>query len=89
MRAVPIPNDEIPTGAIRKPIMAPPGTEDFCGAVDAAIDGESPFGGRRFMMRVELEPGDLERLQSDPHFWLVLHVEQLVPFGFAFTEEAT
>jgi hypothetical protein len=87
MRAVPIPDAFVWPGAVRKVIAGGPGGRpdgfDETGRIapcEALIDVDDL--GPRFSMLVELEPGELEKLQREPRFWLVIHSPVLVPFGF-------
>lgn len=94
MRPVPIPDEKIWKGAVRKSILPPNGdmTSDECRSVDALIDipNESGMfaGVPRFSMLLELEPGDLERLQSGANIWLCMRGPALVPFDVVIDEEA-
>lgn len=81
MVPVPIPDAQIWPGARRLVIAPPDGdmTNEQIRSCEALVDIDelSP----RFCMRIELEAGDLERLQADPHFWLIIRGLALPPFA--------
>lgn len=84
MRAGPIRKTDPWPGSEVVIIGPPEGTDSFCKPAEAIADNDSPFvTGKRFCMRIELEPGDLEALQRDGCFWLVLHGAAIQPFGFS------
>lgn len=81
MRPSTIPDEEVRPGTLRKVIAAPDGDltgEGGIEAVEALID-EGPLG-REFWLRVVLEDGDLDALERDGRFWLVMHGCRLQPF---------
>jgi len=77
---VPIPTELVWPGGRRLVIGPPNGdpTDEQIRSVEAIVDADAL--GRCFWMRIELEAGDLEQLQADPHFWLVIRGHQLAPF---------
>jgi hypothetical protein len=84
VRPVPIPDDQVWDGAVRRVIVGPSGdpTDDDIRPVEALVYANG-MGSLAFAMRIELEPGDLEQLARDPHFWLVQHGVALQPFALA------
>ncbi|WP_447643178.1 hypothetical protein [Nocardioides zeae] len=71
MRPVPIPDDAVWDGGVRR-VIAPPGgdlTHPDIAPVDAIID-RGLGGVARVNILVQLEPGDLETLQQTGHLWL-------------------
>jgi hypothetical protein len=83
MRPSVIPHDEIRPGSVRKVISAPDGDLTGAGGIEAveALIDEGTLG-REFWLRIVLEPGDLEALERDGRFWLVVHGCHLQPFAF-------
>ena len=80
MRPVPIPDEAVWEGAVRRVVAGPGG--DLTGdirPVEALIDADDY--GPRFNMLIRLDPGDLEQLQESPHFWLTWHGDHLHPFS--------
>jgi hypothetical protein len=77
---VPIPDDCVPAGCVRKVIGPPDGdpTGDIrpVETVIGVVDGEM-----RIAVLVELEDGDLERLQHTPAIWLTMVGNHLHPFS--------
>lgn len=80
MRPVPIPEHLVPDGCRRLVIGPPDGdptgdirpVEALAGMVD---------GAPRIAMLVELEDGDLERLQKTPAVWLTMITSQIPPWS--------
>ena len=67
-------------------VIAPPSGEiddPHCDAVEALIDTFELYPGTtltRFFMRLQLEAGELERLQAGEAIWLRILAPRLVPF---------
>jgi hypothetical protein len=81
VRPVPIPNERLWQGT-RRLVVGPAGgdpTDDRIRAVE--VLSEITDMGHVFWALIALEPGDIERLQQDPHFWLSIFAPQLVPFN--------
>lgn len=76
-----IPDDEVRPGSIRRVISAPDGDLTGAGGIEAveALIDEGRLG-REFWLRIVLEPGDLEDLERDGRFWLVVSGCHLQPF---------
>jgi hypothetical protein len=85
LRPVPIPDEFVWPGGVRRVIAGPDG--DLTGEirpVEAIIDS-GPHG-TRFCILVRLDDGDLERLREDPRFWLLWWGDHLHPFGVEMPE---
>lgn len=85
MRPVPIP-DALAAGwtdARRITLGAPRGQEDRVRPVEAMVEEPATTGQQAatFSMLIELEPGDLERLQRSGRCWLTMW-GAVVPFSF-------
>lgn len=84
MRPVPIPPERIWDGAERIVVGPPSGdpTDDTIRSVEVLSEtvdlGGQPFN--VFRVLIQLDPGDLEALQRDPHFWVSIYGAQLQPF---------
>lgn len=83
MIPVPIPEDRLWQGAQRIVVGPPSGdpTDDTIRPVEAV--SETTEIGHVFRMLIQLEPGDIERLQQDPHFWVSIFALRLPPFDVA------
>lgn len=87
MRPVPIADDLVWEGAHRI-VVGPPNNdlESPIAPVEACVAGDEL--GPYFAMRILLEPGDRERLEADPHFWLIIRAPQLPAFALVVPETA-
>lgn len=84
MIPVPIPDEFLWEGAVRKVISSPDG--DLTGdirPVEALIDR------RGFFIRLALEDGDFEKLKKNPHVWLGIHADRLPVFSITLEEGGT
>jgi hypothetical protein len=65
-----IPTSEVWKGARVVTFGAPEGMEDKVAAVQAVEDRSGSTGVRRASVRLELEPGDLDKLAAGGHVWI-------------------
>lgn len=82
MRPVPIADELIPEGCKRLVIAAPDGDllNDEIRPIEAVV-GLTEDRGPLFAMLLQLEEGDLERLQACGGLWLSMYTNQLPPFA--------
>lgn len=83
MRPVPI-SDELVWEGARRMVVGPPDgdpTNDVIRSVEALVDADDL--GPRFCILIDMEDGDLERLQNGERIWLIWHAQQLAPFSIA------
>jgi hypothetical protein len=86
VRPTPIPDAEVFEGGKRMVIAGPDG--DLTGDIRPVEAILSAFEGvPAFSLRIALEPGDLERLQSHGVFWLTVAGRQLQPFSLHVPDE--
>jgi hypothetical protein len=78
MRPIPIPDELVPEGALRR-VIGPPGgdlTSTDIGTVEAIVANDE-LHGVTFAVLVSLEPGDLERLADCGGMWLTFRTSQM------------
>lgn len=82
MRPVPIPDELVPDGCRRIVVGAPGGdlTDETVGAVEV-VAGVDPQMGLGQAVLLQLEDGDLDRLQDCGGLWLTLYTRQLPVFA--------
>lgn len=81
MRPVPIPDDQIPAGSVRRVISGPDG--DLTGPImpiEAAVIRLPRSGEVAYMVRCEPEEGDLETLARGGAVWITF-LGHVVPFA--------
>lgn len=81
MRPTPIPDAEVWDGGVRRVIAAPNGdlNDPDIGPVEAIIDATEM--GRRYSVRLTLEPGELDALRGGGVVWLTVLGAQIQPFA--------
>lgn len=86
MRPVPIPDEAVWEGGVRRVFAAPDGDliNPDIAAVEAIID-ESLGGKPRISVRCALEEGDLEKLAGGGHVWISFY-GGLLPFAVDVTD---
>lgn len=89
MRFVTIPDSEVWDSGTRATVGAPEGREDVVRPLEVVVDFVELAGQecRRYNMRVELEPGDLEALTQDGHLWFSLLGAQIPPVSVGLLPE--
>lgn len=89
MRPVPIEDGDVWPGA-RRLVIGPPVGHELTGdirPVEALVES-SPQYGTVFRCKIQLEPGDLERLQANGGvFWVSQMSPRMVPWDVAIAEE--
>lgn len=91
MHPVPIPDARVwndPDGQPlqRRTLGAPRGFEDQVRPVEALIEPDQASGfGAQCHVLVRLDPGDLDRLTADPHYWLTFW-GGVIPFAVTVPE---
>lgn len=90
MRPIPIPDDHIWPGAVRRVVMPPGGdpTNEEISPVEAVVDIVTMMGEptKRYHMLIQLEPGDVEKMAKfGNRFWVVMY-GVVVPFHVSLPE---
>lgn len=85
MRPVPIPDELVQPGTVRRLVQAPPGEEDVVRPVESLISADTD-GTALLSMMMKLEDGDIEKLQAGGRIWLTMR-GGIIPFSVHVLDE--